>query len=73
LLGRPWQSATEVPVVAIAHPIPDIKDPLLIAQACHIDSEKSEHERTTKLAEEVAATIPRAAPFFEVTTYVAHG
>lgn len=73
LLARPWPPDTEVLVVSVAHPLPDIKDPLLIAQACHIDSEKWEHERASKVAAEFETTVTRASPSLAVRTCVAQG
>ena len=38
LIDRPWPSDTEVRVISVAHPSPEIPDPLLVGRALHIDS-----------------------------------
>ena len=73
LLARSWPSETEVLVLSVAHPLPDIMDPLMIAQACHIDTEKWEHERAAKVAAEFTETIKKSSPFLIVKSQVTQG
>ncbi len=73
LLARPWPANTQVRIVSVAHPLPDIIDPLLVAQACHLDSMKWEMERARRVAEEAAAAINQCAPFLAVAVVVPEG
>ena len=73
LLARPWPANTQVRIVSVAHPLPDIMDPLLVAQACHLDSMKWEMERAHRVAEEAAAAINQCAPFLAVAVVVPEG
>lgn len=45
----------------------------MIAQACHIDSEKSEHLRASKVATDFANAIIRTSPSLRVKTHVVQG
>lgn len=40
LIHRPWPQDTEVRLISVAHPFPEIPDPLLVGRALHIDSLK---------------------------------
>jgi nucleotide-binding universal stress UspA family protein len=73
LLERPWPPNAEVLILSVAHPLPDVKDPLMIAQACHIDSEKWEHRRATQVVKEFADNMIRVSPSLHVATHVAQG
>lgn len=73
LLRRPWPAGTEVLVVSVAHPWPDVQDPFMMGIACHIDSEKLENERANKVAAAVAELVKRGSPFLKVSTHVSQG
>ena len=73
LLHRPWPSGTQVEVISVAHPVPEILDPLLMGRAVHIESLERERKRARRDVDEAAATITRGTPFLEVSTKVLEG
>lgn len=73
LAKHKWEEGTEVEVLSVAHPLPYIRDPLMIAMACHLDSVKEEQKRANKVVAEVYRAIRQKAPQLNVSTKVLEG
>lgn len=73
LIHRPWPQDTEVRLISVAHPFPEIPDPLLVGRALHIDSLKQEQKRAHRDVDEAAKKIAHGTPFLKVSTQVLDG
>ncbi len=73
LIARPWPHDTEVRVISVAHPFPEMFDPLLVGKALHMDSLNQERKRAHHDVEEAASKIAHSTPLLAVSTQVLEG
>lgn len=73
LIHRPWPQDTEVRVISVTQPFPEVLDPLLVGRALHIDSLNQERRRARRDVDDAAATIAHGTPFLKVSTQVLDG
>ncbi len=73
LLRRPWPEGSEVEVLSVAQPVPELLDPKLIASAVHAESLARAKERARFNVDDAMATITHGAPMLAVTSKVIEG
>lgn len=73
LVRRPWPEGTQVEVLSVAQPMPELLDPKMIASAVHAESLARAMQRARFSVDDAMATITHSAPMLAVTTKVVEG
>ncbi|HEV2273257.1 MAG TPA: universal stress protein [Acidobacteriaceae bacterium] len=73
VIHRPWPTETQLRIISVAQPIPQVLDPLLVGRALYIDSLAEERKRARQVVDEAARKISHGTPFLEVSTQVLDG